>query len=182
MIDIYQDTTTHDKLIFPSSITRILTHLHVSIPSTPFFLIMGAISQESMWRSTAQLVAKAKQPHWESTSTQQEEATFRATENAAFASRSSSLSAPSSSSRVEASLAAILDQLQHMRADFGSCLDHLFDEMCQMNTRIGSIAYRQSCLGGFVPSLEHDPSVESLASGDDDASSSDYDDKMTVSQ
>ena len=27
-------------------------------------------------------------------------------------------------------LVSILDQLQHMHADFGSCLDHLFDEMC----------------------------------------------------
>ena len=44
MIDIYQDTATLDKLIFPSAITRILTHMHVPIPSTPLFLIMGAIS------------------------------------------------------------------------------------------------------------------------------------------
>ena len=45
MIDIYQDTGTRDKLIFPSVITRILTHLHVIIPSTPsFFLIIGAIT------------------------------------------------------------------------------------------------------------------------------------------
>ena len=44
MIDIYRDTTTHDKLIFPSAITHILTHLHVYIPSALLFLIMGAIS------------------------------------------------------------------------------------------------------------------------------------------
>ena len=37
---------------------------------------------------------------------------------------------------------AILDQLQHMRAHIGSRLDHIFDEMCQMNTKIGHIACR----------------------------------------
>ena len=30
-----------------------------------------------------------------------------------------------------------MDLLQLMHADFGSPLNHLFDEMCQMNTRIG---------------------------------------------
>ena len=44
MIDIYQDTATLDKLIFRSAITRILTHMHVPIPSGPLFSIMGAIS------------------------------------------------------------------------------------------------------------------------------------------
>ena len=65
--------------------------------------------------------------------------------------------------------------------DFGTRLDHLSNEMCQMNTRIGQIARQQSCLGGFVPSPERDPSLEPSASGedDDDASGSDYDDEMT---
>ena len=45
--------------------------------------------------------------------------------------RPSSSSAPSSSSSgMEASLAAIIDQFQHMHADFGSRLDHISDEMC----------------------------------------------------
>ena len=47
-IDIYQDTTTRNKVIFPSAITRILTHMHIPIPSSPFFTIMGAISKEPM--------------------------------------------------------------------------------------------------------------------------------------
>ena len=67
MIDIYQDTTTCDKTIFPSAITRILTQMHVLIPSFPLFSIMGSISQESMRRSAAQLASKAKWPHLEST-------------------------------------------------------------------------------------------------------------------
>ena len=37
MINIYRDTARRDKLIFPSTITCILTHLHVTIPSSPFF-------------------------------------------------------------------------------------------------------------------------------------------------
>ena len=77
-----------------------------------------------------------------------------------------------------------MDQLQLMRADFSSRLDHLTDEMCQMNTRIGRIIRQQSCLGGFAPSPSLDPSAEFSNSGDnesDDASSSTYDDEMTVS-
>ena len=51
MIDIYQDTASRDKLIFPSTITRILTHMHIAIPSTPIFFIMGAINKESIQMS-----------------------------------------------------------------------------------------------------------------------------------
>ena len=58
MIDIYWDTTTHDQVIFPSAITRIPTHLHISIPSSPLFYSISAISKESTWRSDAQLVTK----------------------------------------------------------------------------------------------------------------------------
>ena len=32
IIDVYQDTVTHDKLIFPSTITRILQHFSIPIP------------------------------------------------------------------------------------------------------------------------------------------------------
>ena len=69
-----------------------------------------------------------------------------------------------------------------MHVDFGSRLNHLFDEMCQMNTRIGRIARRQSRLGGFAPSPSPDPSKESSNNGDDesdDASGSTNDDEMT---
>jgi len=69
-----------------------------------------------------------------------EDVEFRATEDAAYASRPSSSFAPPSSFGVEVSLVTILDQLQLIRDDFGSRLDHLSGEMCQMNTRIGWIA------------------------------------------
>ena len=152
--------------------------MHILIPSTLLFPIMGAISQESMRKSTTQLTTKAKQPH--------QQATFRVAEDAAYASLPLSSSIPSSTSGVEAFLSAILDQLLHMRVHFSGHLDYLSDEMCQMNTRIGCIACRQSRLGGFLPSLDHDPSKESSNGGDDDgddASSSNYDDdEMTFSQ
>ena len=87
MIYIYQDSATHDKLIFPSAITRILTHMHVLILSTPLFYIIGAISQGSMQRSATQLAYKAKQPCEESTLAQQEEADIQAAKDATHASR-----------------------------------------------------------------------------------------------
>ena len=66
----------------------------------------------------------------EPTPAQQEAAAFRAAEDAAFASQPSSSSAASSSSRIKTSLVAIMAQLQHMRVDFGSHLDHISDETC----------------------------------------------------
>ena len=72
-----------------------------------------------------------------------------------------------------------------MCADFGSRLDHLSDDMCQMNTKIGRIARRHSRLSGFAssPSPEHVKESSSLDGGDDDddsASSSETDDEMTT--
>jgi len=58
IIDCYRDMATHDKLIFPSTIMHILTHIHATIPPSPHFYVMGAISKESIRRSVAQLVAK----------------------------------------------------------------------------------------------------------------------------
>ena len=54
-----------------------------------------------------------------------------------------------------------------------------------MNIWIGQIAHHQPRFGGFVHSLECDPSIPSSTSGDNDdndASSSDFDDEMTSSQ
>ena len=73
MIDTYQDTAKRDKLIFPLVITRILTHLHFTIPSSPLFYSIGAIRKEYM-RSDAQLAAK--QARVEPTLAQQKEVAF----------------------------------------------------------------------------------------------------------
>ena len=43
LIDVYRDAATHDKLIFPSAITRILRHFSISYTLLDPFFIMGAI-------------------------------------------------------------------------------------------------------------------------------------------
>ena len=123
-------------------------------------------------------------PHVEPTPAQQDEATFHAVkgaiEDAVYAFRPST---SSSSYGVEASLAAIMDQLQHMHANFGCHIDHISDGMCQMNTRIGRIARRQSNLGGFAPSPSLEPAEDYSDGGDngDDASGSSSDNEMIAS-
>ena len=137
---------------------------------------MGAISKEFIWQSVMQLAAK--QPCVKPTNA-------APVDPATPSSRPSFSSAPSSSSWVDVSLVDIIEQLQHMHANFGSHLDHLFDKMCQINTRIDHIAYCQSQLGDFVPSpsLEHAKESSSSDGGNDDgdASGSEYDDEMTTS-
>ena len=54
IIDVYRDTTTHYKLIFPSVITQILFHFFVSIPSSDHFPIMCAIDYASVKWSKVQ--------------------------------------------------------------------------------------------------------------------------------
>ena len=50
-----QDIATHDKLIFSSTIKRILKHLSIPIPLSPLFTIMSAIIIGSVRWSEAQL-------------------------------------------------------------------------------------------------------------------------------
>ena len=52
-IDVYKDTTTHDKLIFPFTITRIIRHASVSYLESAYFTVMGAISSASICQSEA---------------------------------------------------------------------------------------------------------------------------------
>ena len=58
IINVYQDTVTRDKLIFPSVITWILRHFYIPIPLSPLFTIMDAISASSIQWSKAQLRPK----------------------------------------------------------------------------------------------------------------------------
>ena len=53
-------------------------------------------------------------------------------------------------------------------------LDTLSDALCQVNTRVGRIAQRQACLGGFVESPS--PSPEASEDKDDDGDFDDDDD------
>ena len=53
LIDVYRDTATCDKLIFPSAITRIIRHSSIPYPEYVHFTIIGAISIMSVWWSEA---------------------------------------------------------------------------------------------------------------------------------
>ena len=81
LIDVYKDTSTRDKLFFPSTITRILRHASVFYPESTHFLVMCAIDTATVRRSEAQL--RLKRPR-----------TKMATPLASSASLKSTLSSP----------------------------------------------------------------------------------------
>ena len=119
LIDVYRDTTTRDKLIFPSAITHMLCHFSVSFPESPHFLVMYAIDAATVRWSEAQL--RPRRPQTET-----------ATRPASTAPFTSALS----SSAGGVTLKAIMAQLVCM----DTLLDTLNDELCQVNTRVGRIA------------------------------------------
>ena len=153
LIDVYKDTVTRDKLIFLSSITRLLRHFSVSYPESPYFAVMCAIDVAIVKQSEAQL-----RPKWPRTAI--------VTLPASFA---PSTSAPSSSVG-GVTLEAVMAQLQRMDAR----LNTLSGELCQVKTHVGHIAQRQARLGGFVESSS--PSLEASKDEDDDGDSDDDDD------
>ena len=53
LIDVYKDTTTRDKHIFPYAITRIIRHSSISFPESPHFTVMCAINVVTARRSKA---------------------------------------------------------------------------------------------------------------------------------
>ena len=174
LINVYKDTATRDKLIFSFAIMRILLHSSVSYPESPHFFIMCAISMATIRRSKAQL--QPKQPQTKTT-----------TPPPPF---TPSTSTPSSSSG-GVMLATIMAQLERIDTRFNT----FNDELCQVHTRVGHIAQRQACMGGFVGAPSPSPSLEASkdkdnddgsgsnddANADKDASSS-SDDEMTASQ
>ena len=52
-IDVYRNTVTRDKLIFPSAITRLLLHFSVSFPESPHFMVMSSIDTATIQQSEA---------------------------------------------------------------------------------------------------------------------------------
>ena len=54
IIDVYRDSTTRDKLVFPLAITKILHHFFVRFPLSNHFSIMGAIDAAIFKRSKVQ--------------------------------------------------------------------------------------------------------------------------------
>ena len=53
ILDVYRNTATRDKLIFPSAITRILCHFSVPFPSSDDFSVMCAIDYATVKHSEA---------------------------------------------------------------------------------------------------------------------------------
>ena len=95
IIDVHLDSASHDKLIYPFAITRILRHFSVPFPSFDHFSIMCAINYATVKRSEAQFLS------WQTDSA--------ATSSCSAPSRSTpSASAPSSS---DVSLGDVMAQL-----------------------------------------------------------------------
>ena len=55
IIDVHKDSMSHDKLIFPSAITRILCHFSIPFPASDHFSYMCAIDAATVKRIKAQL-------------------------------------------------------------------------------------------------------------------------------
>ena len=53
LINVYRDTATRDKLIFPSATMQILHHFFVSYPESPHFSVMGVIDAATVRWSVA---------------------------------------------------------------------------------------------------------------------------------
>ena len=119
LIDVYSDTATCDKFIFPSTITQILRSFSVSFPESPHFSVMCAIDAATVQWSKAQL--RLRRPRTETATP--------------LASIAPSISAPTSSAG-DLTLEIIMTQLVRMDA----CLDTFSDELCQVNTYVGRIA------------------------------------------
>ena len=111
ILDVYRNTATRDKLIFPSAITWFLCHFSVPIPFSDHFSVMCAIDYATVKRSEAQFRS------WQSNSV--------APSSHSAPSRSApSISAPSSSTS-DVSLRDIMAQFQRMDA----CLNTLSTEL-----------------------------------------------------
>ena len=117
IINVYRDTTTRDKLIFPSTITRLLYHFKVHFPSSDPFPVMGAIDAGTIKRNEAQFCSR------------------RSGSTATPTPSTPSTSAPSTLAG-GITLDAIMVQLQGMDAR----LDTLSIELYQVNVHVGHIA------------------------------------------
>ena len=129
-------------------------------------------------------MAKAKQPCQESTLTQQEEVAFRAAEDASFAFQPSYTFVPSSSSRLEAFLATIMDQLHLMCVDLVVFLT-IFLMRCVRWALVLVISLANSLASVASSLLPRLILLWSPPIGDDDgyyAFGSTHDEDMTVSQ
>ena len=121
IIDVHLDSASCDKLIFPSTITRILRHFSVPFPSSDHFTIMCAIDYATVKRSEAQFQSR----QMDSAAPSSRSAPSRFTPSAF---------APSSFGDV--SLEDVMAQLQCMDAR----LVTLSTELYQVNVHVACIA------------------------------------------
>ena len=117
IIDVYRDTVSCDKLIFPSAITQILCHFSVPFLSSEHFFVMYAIDYTTVKWSEVQFRSR-----WFGTTTPPTPST-------------PSTSIPSTSTG-GVTLDAIMTQLQHTDAR----LNTLSTELYQVNTYVSRIA------------------------------------------
>ena len=158
IIDVYRDTATRDKLIFPLAIMRILFHFSVPFPSSDHFPVMCAIDYATVKQSEAQFRSR------------------RSDTAAPPTLLAPSTSAPSSSTS-GVTLEDIMAQLQRMDAHHNT----LSDEQCQVNTCVDRIAQGQAEMGGYtMPStlmaLTEESDADDADDSDDEATASDEDD------
>ena len=149
ILEVYLDSASRDKLIFPSAITRILRHFSVPFPVSDHFTHISAIDAATVKRSEAQL--RSRQPGATPPS------------RSAPSRSAPSTSAPSSSSS-DVSLGDIMAQLQRM----DTRLDTLSAELYQVNVRVGRIARRQATMGGFAPEATPSPPTPAASDSEDD--------------
>ena len=121
LIDVFQDSTSLDKLIFPSDITTILRHFTIPFPVFDPFAFICAIDAATVKHSEAQF------------SSQQQDSTPPSQPTPSYSTRPTS--APSSSSS-NLSFGDIMAQLQRM----DDRLDTLSTELYQVNVHVGRIA------------------------------------------
>ena len=158
IIDVYRNTTTHDKLIFPSAITRILCDFSIPFPSSTHFSVMCAIDAATVKRSEEQFRS------WQSDST--------TPPSRSAPSRSTPSTSTPSSSTSNVSLGDIMAQLQRMDAH----LDTLSIELYQVNVCVGRIARQQATMGGFAPQASPSPPLQDSDFKDEDDDDGDDDD------
>ena len=121
LIDVFQNSASRDKLIFPSAITRILCHFFVLFPVSDPFTFMCAIDTATVKRSEAQFRSR------------QQDSTPPSRPTPSHSTLP--ISTPSSSSS-DVSLGDIMAQFQRMDTH----LDILSPELYQVNVYVGRIA------------------------------------------
>ena len=111
IIDVHLDSASRDKLIFPSTIMRILRHFSVPFPSSDHFSIMCVIDYATVKRSEAQFRSRQ---------------TDSATPSSRSAPSRSTASASAPSSFDDVSLGDVMVQLQRMDARLDTLSTELY--------------------------------------------------------